>query len=169
MVASAVPIAIGAAVLSAGVAGFTAINSAQQMKAQAAEAKLNAKIADTRAMQVDAERRAELDRALGAIGASRAGSNLGALTPTAMAFVEEATQNISATRLREIANERQRAANFRVQAKSLKSAARLSLITGGIKAGLSLAQGFSAASSLSAGTYTQSVDPHGPNFSGFLT
>lgn len=127
-------------VASAGGQLLSAYGQAKSMKAQAKQEELNAKIADTRAMQVDAERRQELDRSIGSIIATRAG-DLGGLSPTALAFIDEANTNINNTRLREVANEKQRAADFRYAAKSLRSSARVSLLSGAFQAGTSLLQG----------------------------
>ena len=141
------------AILVAVVAGtvFTALEQRAAAKTEESRLKLQAKLADTRALQRDVQRRQELERTVGAIKAARAGPGTGILSPTGLAFLDEANQIISTQRLREVASERQNAPNLRAAAAFSRSKARNALIGGGIKVGTALftfgaAGGFGSAS-----------------------
>ena len=129
-----------AALLVAVVAGtvFTALETRAAAKTEESRQKLQAKLADTRAVQRDTQRREELERTIGAIKAARAGPGTGILSPTGLAFLDEANEIISIQRLREVASERQNAANFRAAAAFSRSKARNALIGGGIKSAASI-------------------------------
>ncbi len=129
-----------AALLVAVVASavFTAVETREQAKQQEATQELEAKLADTRAVQRDVQRREELERVLGSIKAARAGPGSGILSPTGLAFQNEANEIISTQRLREVASERQNAANFRAAASFSRAQGRNALIGGGLKAATSI-------------------------------
>ncbi len=117
---------------------FTALETRAAAKTEESRLKLQAKLADTRALQRDVQRRMELERTIGAIKAARAGPGIGILSPTGLAFLEEANEVISIQRLREVASERQNAANFRAAAAFSRQKARMALIGGALKVGTSI-------------------------------
>ncbi len=131
-----------AALLVATVAStaFTALSERAAAKTEASRLELQAKLADTRALQRDIQRRQELDRILGSIKAARAGPGTGIFSPTGMAFLDEANEVISIQRLREVASERQNAANFRAAASAARRRGRMALISGALKIGVSIFQ-----------------------------
>ncbi len=117
---------------------FTALETRAAAKTEESRLKLQAKLADTRALQRDVQRRMELERTVGAIKAARAGPGTGILSPTGLAFLDEANEVISIQRLREVASERQNAANFRTAAAFSRQKARMALIGGGLKVATSI-------------------------------
>lgn len=119
---------------------FKAVGTRAAAKTEESRLKLQAKLSDTRAIQRDTQRREELERTIGAIKAARAGPGTGILSPTGLAFLDDANQIISIQRLREVASERQDAANFRAAAAFSRQRARLALIGGSLKVGTSLFQ-----------------------------
>lgn len=129
-----------AALLVAVVAStvFTALEERAAAKTEESRLKLQAKLADTRAIQRDLQRRQELERITGAIKAARAGPGTGILSPTGLSFLDEANQIISTQRLREVASERQNAANFRAAAAGARQSAKFALISGGLKVATSI-------------------------------
>lgn len=117
---------------------FTALGQRAAAKTEESRLKLEARLADTRAIQRDTQRREELERTVGAIKAARAGEGTGILSPTGQAFLSEANEIITTQRLREVASLRQDAANFRVGASASRQRARFALIGGAFKVGTSL-------------------------------
>lgn len=129
-----------AALLVAVVASavFAAVETREAAKRDEATLELEATLADTRAVQRDVQRREELERVLGSIKAARAGPGSGILSPTGLAFQDEAREVISTQRLREVASERQNAANFRAAASGARASGRNALIGGGLSAATSI-------------------------------
>jgi hypothetical protein len=108
---------------------------------EAAKADAQARLADTQALQRDTAARDDLARFLSSVQASRAANGLSARSPNAQVLERDTVSRADDDRLRQRADDRQRAANFRAAGKSFRSAARMSLITGTMKAGASIAGG----------------------------
>ncbi len=129
---------IASGVLSAAGAVAGALSQRAQAKAQEQQAKLDASLEETATRQRDTIRRQELERTLGTIRAVRSGRGID--SPTAMAFMDEANENINSDRLVEFASGSQRVQDHLNTARNARSRGRLSLITGGINAALPLGQ-----------------------------
>lgn len=97
---------------------------------QAARADSEARLADTQALQRDTAARGELDRFLGTVSAARAANGLSSRSPNALLLEKEGMDVMDGERLRQRADDRQRAANFRAAAKGYRKAGRMSLLTG---------------------------------------
>lgn len=107
---------------------------------ESARLESEARLAETQALQRDTAARDELSRFLSTIRASRAANGLSANSPNALILEKEARETSDQDRLRQRANDRQRAANFRAAAKSARQGARFSLLTGVAKGGVALGQ-----------------------------
>lgn len=99
-----------------------------------------ARLAETQALQRDTQNRDELARFLSTVRAARAANGLSASSPNAFVLEKDAMETSDDERLRQRADDRQRAANFRAAAKSSRRSASLSLVTGIAKAGVPLAE-----------------------------
>ena len=121
----------------ATVAGGVAQASASMDEAARYESQ--ARLADTQALQRDTQNRDELARFLSTVQAARSANGLSANSPNAYVLEKNAMDTSDDERLRQRADDRQNAANFRAAAKSAKKQARFSLITGIAKAGVPLA------------------------------
>lgn len=106
---------------------------------EAARYQSQARLADTQALQRDTQNRDELARFLSTVQAARAANGLSANSPNAYVLEKNAMETSDDERLRQRADDRQNAANFRAAAKSAKKQAGFSLITGFAKAGVPLA------------------------------
>lgn len=106
---------------------------------EAARYESEARLADTQALQRDTQNRDELRRFLSTVRAARAANGLSASSPNAYVLEKDAIDTSDDERLRQRADDRQRAANFRAAAKSSRTQARYSLLTGVAKAGVPLA------------------------------
>lgn len=120
--------------LASGLAGRAAGMS------EAARAESEARLAETQALQRDTLAREDLDRYLSTVRAARAANGLTASSPNAMILENEAREASTQDRLRQRADDRQRAENFRASAAASRQGVRLSLLTGVAKAGVPLAQ-----------------------------
>ena len=109
---------------------------------EAARQDAEARLADTQALQRDTIARDDLTRFLSSVAALRAANGLSARSPNAQVLFNDAVTQSDDTRLRQRADDRQRAANFRAAAKSYRSGARMSLATGVIDGGMSIAKGY---------------------------
>lgn len=107
---------------------------------QAAQQELQAKLAETQALQRDTIAREELLRAESTTRAVRAANGLSDTTPSGMQLFDDRRKASDRDRLVERADRRQTAANYRTAAKASRSQARWSLATGIVKAGVPLAQ-----------------------------
>jgi len=112
----------------------TAMNEAAKMEGEAA-------LAETQALQRDTMARGELQRFIGSVRASRGANGLSAYSPNAMLLERAATNESRKGRLLARADDRQRAANFRAAAGGYRQSGNMSLITGVVDGGISLAQG----------------------------
>lgn len=126
--------------LSAGSQVFGGIAAAASGMDEAARYESEARLADTQALQRDTLNRDELARFLSTVQAARSANGLSPNSPNAYVLEREAIESGDADRLRQRADDRQRASNFRAAAKSSRRTARLSLVTGIAGAGLPLAQ-----------------------------
>lgn len=123
--------------LQAGSAAASGLAGFGQAKAEQKQAKINAFIGRTRAVQTDSEARRGLDSELGqmrnVMGANQQAPGVGTF---------EVMQELRETRDRErrinVGNRNSEAAQYRMQGKAAGSKAMGALIGGGIKAGPSL-------------------------------
>jgi hypothetical protein len=136
------PVTAGFVALKAGGAVAKGFQGRAENLNEAAKAEAQARLADTQAFQRDTLARGELDRFLSSMAASRAANGLSSVSPNALVLQADARNKSDNERLRNRADDRQRAANFRAAAKGYKSRARFSLATGLIKGGLSIGQGY---------------------------
>lgn len=97
---------------------------------QAARAESEARLADTQALQRDTAARGELDRFLGTVSAARAANGLSSRSPNALLLEKEGREVMDGERMRQRADDHQRAANFRAAAKGYRKAGKISLLTG---------------------------------------
>lgn len=125
-------VASGASQFASGLA------ASQQAKSEANNLDAQAKLSETQALQRDTSLRDELTRFLSSTRASRTANGLSALSPNALKLSSEATKVSSEERQIMTSNDRQRAANMRVAAKSRRSGSRLSLLTGAISGSIPL-------------------------------
>jgi hypothetical protein len=128
------------AVLSAGKAVAGAAAASGQAKDEARRLDAEARLADTQALQRDTQLRDELDRFMSATVSARAANGLSAYSPNALRLMQEANKVSSEERTRMTANDRQRAANMRAGASAARRSARMSLLTGAVKAAVPLAE-----------------------------
>lgn len=106
----------------------------------AARAESEARLADTQALQRDTIARDDLSRYLSTVRAARAANGLSANSPNAFLLEADAIETSDDERLRQRADDRQRAANYRAAAESARKRAKFSLFGGIVKAGIPLAQ-----------------------------
>ncbi len=99
-----------------------------------------AKLAETQTLQRDTIAREDLNSFLSTVRASRAANGLSGDSPNAMLLEQTSVRNADRDRLIQRADGRQRAANFRTAAKSMRKTARYSLLTGYARSGVALAQ-----------------------------
>lgn len=99
-------------------------------------------LAETQALQRDANSRDELTRFLSTTQAARSANGLSATSPNALVLMDEANLVSNRERMVQSSGDRQRAANLRAGAKASRSGARLSLLTGAVSAGIPLAEHF---------------------------
>lgn len=118
----------------------SAIGASAKGQSEANNLEAEARLADTQALQRDTNSRDELNRFLGSVKSSRAGSNLSSLSPNALNIINEANRTSNKERLIDTANYKQRAANLRSGARNKRRGARFSLFTGAISAGVPLIQ-----------------------------
>lgn len=104
-----------------------------------ARATSEARLAETQALQRDTAAREDLSRFLGTVRSARAANGLSSHSQNALLLDAEARDVSDNERLRQRADDRQRAANFRAAAKSYRRQGNLSLITGLAQAGVSIA------------------------------
>lgn len=116
------------------------ISNYQKQMGDAARLDSEARLADTQALQRDAASRDELDRFLSGTSAARAANGLSANSPNALKLASEANRVYNSERMIQTSGDRQRAANLRAGAKSLRKSAKLSLLTGVVSGGIPLAQ-----------------------------
>lgn len=121
----------------ATVAGGVAQSSAAMD--EAARLDSQAKLAETQALQRDTQNRDELARFLSTVAAARGANGLSMSSPNAYVLQKDAIETSDDERLRQRADDRQEAANFRAAAKSSRRSAKMSLITGVASAGVPLA------------------------------
>lgn len=114
------------------VAGF------QQARNEAANDEVAAYTADTRALQRDAVARDDLNRTLAAIRANIAASGMSLFSPTSRAVLAETDTTLNRERVIASGNDRTEAANLRRSARSKRSYAPISLVTGAARAAPSL-------------------------------
>lgn len=117
-----------------GVAGY------QSGMADAARQTHEARLADTHALQRDANLRDELSRFLSTTRAARAANGLSATSPNALLLMKDANETSNRERKIMSDGDRQRAANLRAGAAASKRGARMSLLTGVISGGTSYYQ-----------------------------
>ena len=134
------PISGAYVALKAGSALAEGMQGRAQNLNEAAKADAQAKLADTQALQRDTAARDELERFIGSMRVARASSGMSLNSPNAIVLEQDSRNTSDDQRLRNRADDRQRAANFRAAAKSYKSAAKYSMVTGIAKAGMSIAQ-----------------------------
>lgn len=132
--------ALGFMILQAGSAVAGGLAKRSEAMSESARMESEARLADTQALQRDTQARNELSRFLSGVTAARAANGLSATSPNAQILMGEATKVSDDERLVNRANDRQRAANFRTAAKSARSSARWSLVTGLANAAVPLAQ-----------------------------
>ena len=132
----ALALAQGAASLATGVSGF------QRGNAEAEAMERNARIHETRAVQRDAHSRDELNRTIAGINAARGANGLTGTSPTALALLEDANHVLSRQRQVAVGNERGEARSLRAAAAGRRRTARFSLVSGVLKSGVSIGQGF---------------------------
>jgi len=99
-------------------------------------------LAETQALQRDANLRDELTRFLSTTQASRSANGLSATSPNALVLMNEANLVSNNERMIQSSDDRQRAANLRAGAKASRTGARFSLLTGVASAGIPLAEHF---------------------------
>lgn len=124
-------------VIGAAAGGLAGRSAAMQEEAQM---KLNAKLAETQALQRDTLARDELYRAESADRAARGANNLSANSPNAAILFKERRGASDRDRLIQRADDRQRAANFRSAARAASSRGKWSMATGLVNGGISLAE-----------------------------
>ncbi|MFY0633684.1 MAG: hypothetical protein JXQ91_07725 [Vannielia sp.] len=107
---------------------------------ESARAEAQAVLADTQALQRDTLARDDLTRTLDGIRAARAANGLSVNSPNAWVIEQETSQMADRDRQIQLADDRQRAANYRSAAKSARRAGQWSLVTGIAKAGIPLAE-----------------------------
>ena len=105
-----------------------------------ARATSEARLAETQALQRDTAAREDLSRFLGTVRSARAANGLSSHSQIAFLLDAEARDVSDNERLRQRADDRQRATNFRAAAKSYRRVGNLSLVTGLASAGASIAQ-----------------------------
>lgn len=114
--------------------------NAQAMN-EAARADAQAALAETQALQRDTQARDELERFLSSVQAARAANGLSSRSPNALVLEQDARRQSTSERLRNRADDRQRAANFRAAGQGYRRQGRMSLVTGAVSGGIPLAQG----------------------------
>ena len=117
-----------------------AMSARSQAMDESARLESEARLAETQALQRDTAAREELGRYLSTVRASRAANGLSANSPNAYILQKDGKDASDQDRLRQRADDRQRAANFRAAAKSARKGAKFSLLTGAVKAGMALAE-----------------------------
>lgn len=129
------------ALMAFQVVGAVAGGLSQRAEAMDASARATseARLAETQALQRDTAARDDLSRFLGTVSSARAANGLSSHSPNAILLDAEARDVSDNERLRQRADDRQRAANFRAAAKSYRRQGNLSLITGLAQAGVSIA------------------------------
>lgn len=135
-------VAAAGPIISGGLSVFGGIKKRQSLKEQALAAEYEARSFDLRAKQVAADRQAELRDAFASIAVARSGAGLSLDSPTAQAIENRARRKSNSAEFREVLGERQAAFSKRNEAKQLRQAGNMALISG-------LAQGISSASSSS--------------------
>lgn len=126
-----------ASVASAGTSAIAARTAAME---ESAQQELNARLADTQALQRDTLAREELTRAESAVRAARGANGMSASSPNAFVLFDERREASDRDRLIARSDDRQRAANYRTAAQSAKSRARFSLASGLTKAAVPMSQ-----------------------------
>ncbi len=121
-----------------GVAGVFA--SASQSMAAEAQADLQAKLAETQALQRDTLAREELLRSESAVRAARGANGLSAVSPNAGLLFSERRDQSDRDRLVARADDQQRAANYRLAASNERRKRSWSLATGLATSAIPLAQ-----------------------------
>lgn len=106
------------------------LSARSQNMNEAARADSEARLADTKALQRDTQSRDELTRFLSTVMAARGANGLSTKSPNARLLEGDAASISDEERLRQRADDRQRAANFRAAAKGYRKAAKFSLLTG---------------------------------------
>lgn len=112
----------------------------QQMRTQADEAELQAKLADTQALQRDTLAREDLMAAESAVRAARGAAGMSSSSPNADVLFDKRRDVMDRDRLVARADDLQRAQNFRTAAASKRSGARWSLATGLVNTGVKLGE-----------------------------
>jgi hypothetical protein len=107
---------------------------------EAARQESEARLADTQALQRDTQLRDELSRFLSTTQSARAANGLSATSPNAIKLISEATKVSSQERLVQTGNDRQRAANLRAGASASRRGAKMSLLTGVVRAAVPITQ-----------------------------
>ncbi len=105
-----------------------------------AQQELNARLAETQALQRDTLAREDLKRAESATRAARGANGLSGSSPNAAVLFKERRDASDRDRLIARADDRQRAANYRTAAKSAGSRAKWSLATGLVKSAVPIGQ-----------------------------
>lgn len=131
-----------AAVASAAATVLSSVAANKRAKNEAAQLELNSRLEGTRALQRDTQRRRQLERTIGTIRAAR--GSRGDSSPLALAFINEANEEISSDRQTELANSRQRQQDLLFEAADARRRGRASLISGVVKAGAGLAASFAS-------------------------
>ncbi|TNE62325.1 MAG: hypothetical protein EP341_00265 [Sphingomonadales bacterium] len=126
---------------------FQVVGAAAQglsMHAQAmndkAQQELNAKLAETQALQRDTLAREDLLRSESTVRAARGANGLSGISPNAAVLFNERRKASDRDRLIQRADDRQRAENYRNAAKAAGSRARWSLATGLVKSAVPIAE-----------------------------
>jgi hypothetical protein len=121
-------------------AGASAVSNYGAAMDDAAQNELNARLAETQALQRDTLAREDLLRAESSVRAARGANGLSSTSPNAMALFAERRDASDRDRLISRADDRQKAANYKSAAASSRSSAKWSLGTGLVKAAVPLAQ-----------------------------
>ena len=127
-------------VLSVGASLAKGASNYSTAMSESAQQDLNAKLAETKALQRDTLAREDLIRSESAVRAARGANNLSGISPNASVLFQERRRASDRDRLISRADDRQQAENFRAAARSSRRRAKYSLITGFADAAIPLAQ-----------------------------
>lgn len=132
--------AAGYAITKSASALSSGLQGRNDALARSAEARNQAYLADTQAIQRDTLSRDELQRTLSGIRAARAANGLSSTSPNARILERDAITNADRDRLVQVGDYRVKASSLRQTASQYRSLGRMSLLTGAVSATVPLAQ-----------------------------
>lgn len=133
-------LAIGSSLVSGFSSIASGLNESAQMRSQAAAAEYNAQISDIRATQISADRKDELNAALGSINAIRSTRGVSLDSATGRAIRNDRRRRARDAENTEVLGERLNGMSLRNEASGLRRASKWAKISGFAKSLPSFAQ-----------------------------